>query len=133
MAAVRDNAWVGIDIGKTHHWVCAVDADGKALLSVKVANDEAGILGLIAAVTALAEQLTWAVDIIGAPSALMFALLAQAGQPVRYASGRVVDAMSAALLSARARPMPRMPTSSPRPRGCAATWPMVDTDTDLRP
>ena len=51
MAAVRDNAWVGIDVGKTHHWVCAVDADGKTLLSVKVANDEAGIVSLIAAVT----------------------------------------------------------------------------------
>lgn len=66
MAAVRDNAWVGIDVGKTHHWVCAVDADGKTLLSVKVANDEAGIVSLIAAVTALTQQLTWAVDIIGA-------------------------------------------------------------------
>ena len=55
MAAVRDNAWVGIDVGKTHHWVCAVDADGKTLLSVKVANDEAGILSLIAAVTALTQ------------------------------------------------------------------------------
>ena len=96
MAAVRDNAWVGIDVGKTHHWVCAVDADGKTLLSVKVANDEAGIVSLIAAVTALTQQLTWAVDIIGAPSALLLALLAQAGQPVRYASGRVVAAMSAA-------------------------------------
>jgi transposase len=52
VAAVRDNAWVGIDVGKTHHWVCAVDADGKTLLSVKVANDEAGIVSLIAAVTA---------------------------------------------------------------------------------
>ena len=121
MAAVRDNAWVGIDVGKTHHWVCAVDADGKTLLSVKVANDEAGIVSLIAAVTALAQQLTWAVDIIGAPSALLLALLAQAGQPVRYASGRVVAAMSAAYVG-RARPTPRTPASSPRPRGCAGTW-----------
>src|SRR5215208_5729610 len=96
VAAVRDNAWVGIDVGKTHHWVCAVDADGKTLLSVKVANDEAGIVSVIAAVAALTQQLTWAVDIIGAPSALLLALLAQAGQPVRYASGRVVAAMSAA-------------------------------------
>jgi hypothetical protein len=35
---------VGVDIGKTHHWVCALDADGKKLLSVKVANDEAEIV-----------------------------------------------------------------------------------------
>src|SRR5687767_6450289 len=84
VVAVRDNSWVGIDVGKTHHWVCAVDADGKTLLSVKVANDEAGILSLIAAAAASTRQLTWAVDIIGAPSALLLALLAQAGQPVRY-------------------------------------------------
>jgi transposase len=96
VAAVRDKAWVGIDVGKTHHWVCAVDADGKTLLSVKIANDEAEILSLITTMGSLAQQLVWAVDIIGAPSALMLALLAQAGQSVHYASGRVVAAMSAA-------------------------------------
>ena len=48
MAAQRDTAWVGIDVGKTHHWACVVDAEGKALLSVKVANDEAEIEALLA-------------------------------------------------------------------------------------
>src|SRR5215217_4469775 len=28
----RTTAWAGIDIGKTHHWICAVDADGRALV-----------------------------------------------------------------------------------------------------
>jgi Transposase len=93
---VRDGAWVGVDIGKRHHWVCTLDADGATLLSVKIANDEAEILALIATVRELAAQTVWAVDIIGAPSALMLALLAQAGQSVRYASGRVVAAMSSA-------------------------------------
>ena len=96
MASPQEAAWVGVDIGKTHHWVCALDADGKKLLSVKVANDEAEIVELIATVRALAAQPVWAVDIIGAPSALMLALLAQAGQTLRYASGRVVAAMSSA-------------------------------------
>lgn len=92
----RDTAWVGVDIGKTHHWVCALDADGKVLLSVKVANDEAALLTTLETVGGLAKQLVWAVDIIGAPSALLLALLAQAGESVRYASGRVVAAMSSA-------------------------------------
>lgn len=96
VAALRDQAWVGVDIGKTHHWVCALDADGTALLSVKIGNGEAEILDVIATVSGLAEQLVWAVDIIGAPSALILALLEQAGQSVRYASGRVVAAMSSA-------------------------------------
>jgi transposase len=96
VAALRDKAWVGVDVGKTHHWVCALDAAGVVLLSVKIGNDEVEILSLIAEVSKQAEQLVWAVDIIGAPSALLVALLAQAGQSVRYASGRVVAAMSAA-------------------------------------
>ena len=96
MGTQLDKAWVGVDVGKTHHWACVVDAEGKALLSVKVANDEAEIEALLAKTGSLAMQLIWAVDIIGAPSALLLALLARAGQSVRYASGRVVAAMSAA-------------------------------------
>ena len=63
---------------------------------MKVANDEAEIAAVIGSVTGLAATITWAVDIIGAPSALLLALLSQAGQPVRYASGRLVAAMSGA-------------------------------------
>jgi transposase len=94
--AAQDMAWVGIDVGKTHHWVCVVDPDGKVLLSVKIGNDEAEIVALLAQVASLATRLIWAVDIIGAPSALLLALLTRAGQPVHYASGRVVAAMSTA-------------------------------------
>jgi transposase len=91
----RDRAWAGIDIGKRHHWVCVVDAEGRTVLSQKVANDEATITSTIAAVVALAARVVWAVDIIGAPSALALALMNQSGQQVRYASGRVVNTMSA--------------------------------------
>lgn len=94
--AALEKAWAGIDVGKRHHWVCVVDQDGEQLLSVKVANDQAGIETVIGSVTGLAGKVTWAVDIIGAPSALLLAVLSQAGQPVRYASGRLVAAMSGA-------------------------------------
>jgi transposase len=96
VVAPQATAWVGVDIGKGHHWVRALGAEGKRLLSVKVVNDEAEILNVIAAVGELAERSTWAVDIIGAPSALILALLAQAGQSVRYAPGRVVAVMASA-------------------------------------
>ena len=88
-----DKAWAGIDVGKTHHWVCVVDQDGRQLLSVKVANDEAGIAAMIGSVTGLARQIAWAVDIIGAPSALLLALLSQAGQhgPLRIRPARRGD------------------------------------------
>lgn len=85
-----------MDIGKTHHWVCVVDADGRVRLSVKVVNDETEISAVIDRVRSLAVETVWAVDIIGAPSALLLTMLGRAEQMVRYASGRVVAAMSAA-------------------------------------
>ena len=91
-----DKAWAGIDVGKTHHWVCVVDQEGRQLLSVKVANDQGGIEAVISSVTGLGGEITWAIDIIGTPSALLLAVLSQAGQQVRYASGRLVAAMSGA-------------------------------------
>jgi transposase len=96
VSAQRGTVWVGIDIGKTHRWVCVVDADGRKLSSIKVANDEAAIMALIATAGSQARQVVWAVDILGAPSALLLALLARTDHSVRYASGRVVAAMSAA-------------------------------------
>jgi len=89
-----ERAWVGVDIGKHHHWVCAVDPDGATLLSTKVANDEAEILAVIATIGEMGPEVVWAVDIIGTLSALLLALLAQAEQSVLYASGRTVAAMS---------------------------------------
>jgi Transposase len=96
VAAELETAWVGIDVGKAHQWVCVVDTNGKVLLSLKVANDETEIVAVLTKTASLAGQVIWAVDIIGAPSALLLALLARAGQTVRYASGRIVAAMSAA-------------------------------------
>jgi hypothetical protein len=81
VAPLREMIWVGVDVGKRHHWVCVVGADGRTLLSAKVANDESEIVAVIAKVGELASQVAWAVDIIGAPSALLLALLAQAGLP----------------------------------------------------
>ena len=95
-AARPDQLFVGVDVGKAHHWVCAVDPNGHSLLSVKVVNDEAAISEIIATIHESADHVRWAVDIVGSPSALLLALLAQSDQSVSYASGRVVAAMSAA-------------------------------------
>ena len=54
-----------------------VDAEGKTVSSIKVANDEADIVALITDAGSQATQLVWAIDIIGAPSALLLALLAE--------------------------------------------------------
>ena len=96
MPTALSTVWAGIDVGKTHHWIEVVDAAGATLLSRRVLNDQLEIEALIAAVAPMSDQAQWAVDIVGAPSALLLALLAQAQQQVRYASGRVVSVMSAA-------------------------------------
>lgn len=36
----KHDAYLGIDVGKFFHWAYAVDRDGEALLSRRVANSE---------------------------------------------------------------------------------------------
>lgn len=40
--------WVGVDVGKTHHHVAAVDDAGKLVLSQQVANDQREIATIVA-------------------------------------------------------------------------------------
>jgi hypothetical protein len=47
--------WAGVDAGKSDHYCVVIDADGKRLLSRRAANDEAALLELINAITALAD------------------------------------------------------------------------------
>lgn len=56
MTKMSSRAWIGVDIGKTHHWVCAVDEAGKKLLLRKVLNDEAQILEVMDVVNRLAPD-----------------------------------------------------------------------------
>jgi len=44
---VRPRVWVGINVGKTSHYVCAVDESGKVTWSQKVANEQRAIEQLI--------------------------------------------------------------------------------------
>jgi Transposase len=38
-------AWVGVDVGKAHHWVVVEDSQGRVVLSRRVANDQQEIAG----------------------------------------------------------------------------------------
>lgn len=86
--------WVGIDVGKGHHWASAVDETGGQIWSREVVNEEADILAAIGDVLQLADQVSWAVDITSGPAGLLLALLASRGQQVRYVPGRTVNTMS---------------------------------------
>lgn len=86
-----DRAWAGVDIGKGHHHVAVLDADGRGLLSQRVANDEPALARVIEQVTALAGTVTWAIDLHGSESALLVAMLLGGGQRVVYVPGLVVN------------------------------------------
>ncbi|GGV24931.1 IS110 family transposase [Streptomyces griseoflavus] len=94
MAKQLTRLWVGIDAGKAHHWLAAVDDTGATIWSKKVLNDEGAILTALGEILALAEQVHWAVDIAGTASALLLALLAAHGQQAVYVPGRTVKRMS---------------------------------------
>ncbi|OEJ55238.1 IS110 family transposase [Streptomyces agglomeratus] len=88
--------WVGIDVGKGHHWAVAIDGDGETVFSTKVINDEPQILALIETARERADDVRWAVDISGRASTLLLALLFAHSQQVVYVPSRTVNRMSGA-------------------------------------
>jgi transposase len=88
--------WAGIDCGKTHHHCVAMDADGKTLLSRRVANDEPELLKLMGDVLDLADgrEVTWAMDMTGGEPGLLIAVLVNHQQQLLYIPGRMVNRAS---------------------------------------
>ncbi|MFG1666281.1 IS110 family transposase [Streptomyces sp. Y7] len=94
MAKQLTHLWVGIDAGKAHHRLAAVDETGAPIWSKKVPNDESAILTALGEILALSDNVHWAVDIAGTASALLLALLGARGQQAVYVPGRTVNRMS---------------------------------------
>jgi len=88
--------WAGIDCGKTHHHCVAMDADGKTLLSRRVANDEPELIQLMGDVLDLADgrEVTWALDMAGGEPGLLIAVLVNHMQELLYIPGRMVNRAS---------------------------------------
>jgi transposase len=84
--------WAGIDSGKRAHHCAVIDATGRMLLSRRVVNDEAALLGLIGSVLALGggDRVVSATDLNAGGAALLIALLAERGQRLLYIPGRIV-------------------------------------------
>jgi transposase len=84
--------WAGIDSGKRAHHCVVIDQAGTVLLSKRVENDEAALLGLLAAVLDLADggEVVWATDLNSGGAALLIALLAGHAQQLLYIPGRIV-------------------------------------------
>lgn len=86
--------WAGIDIGKSHHHAVVINSEGEQLLSRRVTNDEAALMELISQVLGMAEEVTWAVDMLTGGPALLLALLVAHGQQVLYISSTMVNRAS---------------------------------------
>jgi transposase len=84
--------WAGIDAGKGHHHCVVIDESGTRLLSRRIVNQEAEILGLLSDVVALAGtgRVSWATDLTGGAAGLLLAILAHHQQQVLYVPGRAV-------------------------------------------
>ena len=82
--------WAGVDVGKEHHWVVVVDDTGTVKPSRKLVNDEQPIRTLVDEIGAMAERVSWAVDLTTVYAALLLTVLADAGKSVRYLAGRAV-------------------------------------------
>ncbi|MET7881410.1 IS110 family transposase [Micromonospora profundi] len=93
---VREQIWVGIDVGKAHHHACAVDGTGKVVFSKRLANGQAEIEALIARAGKAAGQVRWALDMTSGTAGLLLAVLRQAGATVVYVPGRLVNRMAGA-------------------------------------
>ena len=92
-----DVTWVGIDAGKASHHAAAIDADGRLVWSVKVANEQRRIEELITRAGRAGGQVRWAVDLVSPMASLLLAVLLTSGQDVVYVPGRMVSALAGAL------------------------------------
>lgn len=92
----RAVVWVGIDVGKTSHHACAIDADGKIVFSRKVANEQSAIEQLVTRAGQAGGEARWAIDLTSNAAALLVAVLVAAGEHVVYVPGRVVNRMAGA-------------------------------------
>lgn len=124
--------WAGIDVGKEHHWVCVVDAAGTVLLSRKLPNTQDAIAAAIADITTLCDEVAWSVDLTTVYATLLLTVLAEAGQSVRYLSGRSVWQASAVYTGGEAKSDAkdaRIIADQSRMRG--ADLPVLHPDDDL--
>ncbi len=91
---LRPQMWVGIDVGKTSHHACAVDAAGKVVWTQKVTNQQRMIEQLIERAHSTAEHVRWAIDLTSPMALMLVTVLLGAEQSVVYVPGRVVNTMT---------------------------------------
>ena len=83
--------WIGFDVGKSFHWVCAMDDDGEIVLSRRVEATEQDIEDCCEEIAALGGERRVAVDLLGGPATLLQAVLLGEGERVFHLPGTAVN------------------------------------------
>lgn len=85
--------WVGVDVGKTFHWVHVLDDEGEEVLSRKVWATEEDIEAAYAEIMEFdgAGECAFCIDITGGPATLLEAVLLGHGEQVFYLPGMAVN------------------------------------------
>jgi transposase len=83
--------FVGIDIAKELHWVCAIDTSGTTLLDRKLLNAPEDLLRLAAELKGLAAPVRVGIDVLGGIACLTQAVLLEAGFELVHVSGPSVN------------------------------------------
>lgn len=83
--------FVGIDIAKEVHWVCAIDAGCVALLNRKLLNTPEDLQRLVQELRSLPQPVRVGIDVLGGIASLAQAVLLNAGVELLHVSGMAVN------------------------------------------
>ncbi len=83
--------WVGLDVGKTFHWVCVLDGEGEEMLSRKVQATEEDLEAICSEIERLGGERTVGLDLVGGPATLLEAVLTERGERVFHVPGIAVN------------------------------------------
>lgn len=83
--------FVGIDVAKETHWVCALDQDARVVLDRAAANDQAALDALAAELRGLGPELTIALDVTGSIASFLEAVLLAEGFALVHVPGIAVN------------------------------------------
>lgn len=83
------DVFLGVDVGKSEHWVQAITAEGVELFGRLLGNDEAGIEAMLAEAAGAAGsgRVAVVVDMTSANARLLLGVAAARGVPVAYVTG----------------------------------------------
>jgi transposase len=118
------STFVGIDIAKEVHWVCAVDATGKVVLDRKLMNTPADLTLLVEELSKFAQPCRVGIDVLGGIAAFAQAVLLHAEFELFHVPGMAVNRARQGTVGGEAK-------SDPRDAHVIAD--QVRTRSDLRP